>query len=205
MLHRTKLIVIAGPSSSGKSTLFNLVGKKYPSVHLLHETNPYTLVGNRHLGGAFVDHSLEIKITEASIKRLKSIFKQNKLIVIESDIFHLSYVKKMCDKKTLNRYRKQFYELYNKLHATIVFIDTKPHISFQRRRPIYLKRVAHKDPKTQREMMNTYRSNIFTMYPLLKELYDELPFEKIMIKNSYKSQLQFLKESLNKIHAILER
>lgn len=203
MPQKTKLIIFAGPPSSGKSIIFQLIGKKYSVVQLLPEINPYTVIGNHHHGGAFVDHSQEIKITEANIQRLIAILHQQKVFVTESDIFHLAYHKKLRNNKTFATYQKLYYQLYQKLHVSIFFIDTKPHISFRRRKTIYLNRVKDKDPKTRRAMINAYESNIYELYPHLIELYNELPFDKIMIKNSYKSRGRFIKESITKLEAVL--
>ena len=66
------LITIAGPQSSGKSSALKIIKQKYPNINLFEEINPYLVTNKNHLGAAFVDKNLQIKIIKAEIKRTKN-------------------------------------------------------------------------------------------------------------------------------------
>lgn len=69
----TKLIIIAGPQSSGKTTIFNLLEKKFSAVTFISEINQYVIKDQNHLGGVFVEKELELKLVEEDIKAIKNI------------------------------------------------------------------------------------------------------------------------------------
>ena len=54
----TKLLIIAGPQSSGKTSAFNHLKSKYTNFHYQEEINPYSLAGKNHPGGAFTTNEL---------------------------------------------------------------------------------------------------------------------------------------------------
>jgi len=202
MTFKRKLIIIAGPQSSGKTTLFNFLKKNLKNTLFLEEVNPFTIVGPKHLGGAFVDLALEKKIIEYDLKRLKKIIQEHKLqsIIEETGVFHLVYLKKLVNKKIFNQYLKKYLCLYKKFFPMIVFIDTKPKISWKRRRNIYLSRIQKqgiKDQKQKQTFLKKYANKIFYLYDHWLNLYQTLPFKKIIIRNSYKKETLFLKEGLN--------
>jgi len=195
-----KLIIIAGPQSSGKTTLFNSLKKKVKNAVFLKEINPFTLVGKKHLGGAFVDLKLENKIIDNDLKRLIKIINQEfqkKLIIEETGIFHLVYLKKLTNGKNFRYYYQKYLKVYKKFLPKIIFIDTKAQISWQRRKSIYLSRLKKiTDQKQKNLLLKKYRQKIFELYPQWHLLYNHLPFKKVLIKNSYKTRADFLKETL---------
>src|SRR3989338_11118088 len=99
----TKLLIIAGPQSSGKTTAFNYLKSRFPNFYYQEEINPYILMGKNHLGGAFTTHDLEVKLAEADLLMLKNIINHVKghhnCIIIETGIFHLVYTEKFCGQK----------------------------------------------------------------------------------------------------------
>ena len=77
----------------------------------------------------------------------------------------------------------------------ILFIDTKPAVSWKRRKPIYEKRTAGiPSVQERKKAMKKYRSTIERLYPLWIKWYKKFPFEKYMIRNSYKNEEVFLNE-----------
>lgn len=54
----TTLIIIAGPQSSGKTTAFEFLRKKYPSFRFIPETNMYSVADRNHRGAAYVTKEL---------------------------------------------------------------------------------------------------------------------------------------------------
>lgn len=199
------LITIAGPQSSGKTTIFNLVKQKYPQLNFISEINPYSLVGEKHLGAAFVSSDLEIKITEKELVILNPLVNQQKLSIVETGIFHLVYIELHLGKKVAQEYLYKYLKLYNRLNPTIFFIDTKPEISWQRRKEKYEKRIISiSDQKQKNKIMTKYNQTLYNLYPLWLKYFELLPFKKIMIKNSFKSKIEFQTEILRKINFVLK-
>jgi len=152
----TKLLIIAGPQSSSKTTVFNLLKKKYPKLSFVEEINQYGLVNKKHMGGAFVDRKTEIAITKEDILVAKKIDRSKKVVIMETDIFHIVYLEKFAGKKTADEFYQRYLEAHKGLDTTIIFIDIKPRTSFQRRRKIYLKRIKDAgiiDLKTKKQML----------------------------------------------------
>lgn len=197
---KTKLIVIAGPQSSGKTTIMKLLEKKYPHTPFIEETNQYTVVDKNHLGGAYVDSETEKQINNADIEKIKAIDRNQNIIFIESGIMHCTYAEYYCDEKTAKSYLEKYIRAHEGLHPIIFFIDTKPQVSWRRRRKTYIQRIDRAgvtDPKKREEMLEFYRTRISNIYPLWHKYFRLIPFEKYMIKNSYKSWEVFEKEILN--------
>lgn len=199
---KTKLIIIAGPQSSGKTTVMKLLEKKYPHIPFIEETNQYTVVDKNHLGGAYVNSQTETFINDEVIKKIEAVSREQNIEFIESGIMHCVYLEKFCGERTAEKYLKKYLRAQVGLKPILLFIDTKPNISWRRRREIYLKRIDKTgitDAKRKKEMMGKYRANIFTLYPLWHKYFHLIPFEKYMIKNSYKKWDIFEKEIMDKI------
>ncbi len=192
-----KLIIIAGPQSSGKTTVFQFLQKKFPAFHFVPETNMYSVIGKNHPGAAYVTKDLEIQIVKKDIKKIKAIPRTVQIAVMETGIFHLMYLEAIADKKTAETYYLKYRKAHGKLQPVILFIDTKPAVSWKRRKPIYEKRITHiTDSKERETVMKKYRSTIYRFYPLWLKWYKKFPFEKYMIRNSYKTEEAFLKETM---------
>lgn len=195
-----KLIVLAGPQSSGKTTALNLLKEKYPNLTFLPEINPFTFQKN-HLGGAFADTDMQKRITNTDLERTAGFVAKDGTYVVETGIFSLVYFERVFGAKKAEKQLKKYLTLYKKLNPTIIFIDTKPKFSWQRRKPYYLGRVkiAAKDLKTQKEMMKTYKQMIFSNYLLWIKYLDLLPYNKIVIKNSFKTYEEFKKNLMQAV------
>ena len=194
-----KLIIIAGPQSSGKTTVFNLLRQKYPVHHYLEEINPYTLVGKDHPGAAFTNGELEIKLVNHELKILETLSSwldppageagRTKMVIVETGIFHLVYLEKFAGKALANRHYQKYLKLHQFFKPQIIFIDTKPEVSWRRRKDNYLARIRKSgitNPTEIYKRLNKYQTNLYHLYPLWLKYYQKLPFEKIMIKNSKK-------------------
>lgn len=203
-----EFLIIAGPQSSGKTTAFNYLKnklinnhKKKETVKFFPEVNPYSIVGKDHLGGAFTNKELEIKIIKKDLELLKNI---NSLpdrmtpIIIETGIFHLVYGEIFCGVRITNSFYQKYLELHKNLKTKIIFIDTKPEVSWKRRKAIYKKRTANfTNPQERKKALERYRLTIERLYPLWLKWYKKLPFEKYMIRNSYKKERLFLREIMD--------
>jgi len=201
-MEKTKFIIIAGPQSSGKTTAFDHIKKRYPDAIFLEEINPYTF-NKTHLGGAFVGKALEMKIVEEDLKRLESLTsacekKKSNLafIVQETGIFHLVYCEGLFEKRYLRRYYQKYLKIYNHFDVFVLFIDTKPSCSWSRRKYIYIERIKKLGIRKKKEkvvMPERYRRKIETLYPLWLRWYKKVPYKKTIIKNSKKDLPAFLK------------
>lgn len=193
----TKLIIIAGPQSSGKTTTLNLLKEFYPAIPVIPETNQYNVQSKDHPGGVFVGKKLEIKIISKDISVIQRIDRTVHKVIIEDGIFHQLYMEKFGDKTMLEKFYEKYMKACEGLHPIILFIDTKPEISWQRRKKIYAERVKKAGVTVRSEkqkMMEIYRKRIFDLYPLWHKYYNLFPFEKYMIKNSYKSYNTFVED-----------
>lgn len=197
MQNKTKLIIIAGPQSSGKTTVINLLKKKYPYLAFIEEINQYTLAGKSHMGAPFVTKKMELQIGDATIKAIRSAHSSGKKVIIETGIFHLAWLEEACGSVEANSYFTKYILAHDSLDPRIIFIDTKPTVSFFRRKKIYLKRIRKAgiiDVKVKDEMLAKYKIKIVKMYPYFLKYYHKIPFKKIMIRNSYKKYDDFIDE-----------
>lgn len=188
MQKRTKLFIIAGPQSSGKTSILAYLKKKFPHFFFIDETNQYSLIGKNHPGGAFVTRETEEAIAETDILKIKNIDQNIPCAVIETGIMHCSYHENFMSKSAAEKYFQAYIKAFNRLTPYLIYLDTKPHVSWQRRRPKYLERIAKAgvtDPSRKKEMLTKYRKNIETLYPLWTKYYGKVPFQKYFIKNSY--------------------
>lgn len=198
---KTRLIVIAGPQSSGKTTLFQVLKKRFPKNIFLEEINPYLLTGHKHFGAAFVNKNLQKAICNADIQRTLKITnsKTDHTYIIETGIFGLAYLEKIFGARKANIYWKKYLTIYKKFTPIIFFIDTKPIISWKRRKDKYLLRILNtgiKDKKSINKMMKKYNKNLNDLYPLFIKYYQKIPFKKYQINNSRKKQLVFINQVL---------
>lgn len=195
MQNKTKLLIIAGPQSSGKTTIFNLLKKKYPKFTFISEINQYTLEGKFHMGAPFVTKKMEIQIGDATIRAIGSATSSAKTVIMETGIFHLAWLEEVHGTAIANAYFSKYILAHNSLEPIIIFIDTKAKVSFLRRKKIYLERIRKAgviNTKEKREMLKKYKVKIVKMYPYFLKYYRKIPFKKIMIRNSYKDYQQFI-------------
>jgi len=192
-----KLVIIAGPQSSGKTTLFNVLKNRYPNLRFIDEVNVYQLAGENHPGGAFSDKTLELKLLEEDLNRLKNV-DDKRTTVIETGIFHLVYCEKFCGRDTARIYLEKYVQIYNKLQPLLFFIDTKPEISWRRRQEKYKDRIARAgitDEKDIIKKLSRYQKHLFALYPIWLKFFDKIPYEKIIYRNSYVSEAEFIREA----------
>lgn len=100
---------------------------------------------------------------------------------------------------------KRYVDIYKKYNPIIIFLDTKPRVSWRRRKPYYLERIKKSgitDVKEKQKMLKKYRQTIDDLYPLWLKWYKKFPFEKYMIKNSYKSYKKFVDEVFDTFSSI---
>jgi len=200
-----KLITIAGPQSSGKTTFFNLLKNRYKNWRFIEEINPYQLVDKNHPGAVFLDKKLELKILNEDLKTIKSV-NSKRTTVIETGIFHLVYGEKFCGVKTSQKYFNKYLKVHKKFESLIFFIDTKPEISWRRQQNKYLKRIKKAgitDEKKTAGRLAKYQKNLYDLYPLWLKYLKKIPYQKIVFRNSYISEEEFIRESFLQIQKFL--
>lgn len=199
-------ICLAGPQSSGKTKALKILSKKFKNIRPHSEINPFVMTNNNHLGGVFVDGSLERKIIKADIKRLAWLTQARKreIHLVETGLFHLVYAQEKLKDEELEEFKNQYQNSLKRFNVGTLFIDTKPQISWARRRGYYLKRTRAEikrrrlngveAKKFREKMMKKYKNRIFALYPLWLKTYSSLPYSKVKISNNSKSLPAFEKK-----------
>ncbi len=203
----TSYIIIAGPQSSGKSSLLKYLKTKYPKHIFIEEKNPASVTGKKDFGAINSGSELEKKIIEEDIKHIQEIDRKNKIIIIESDIFHCVYADYFNGKKNANKYYRRYLKAHQGFNPVIIFINTLPEISWKRRRYKYVNRIRNKKIKSKKEikkLLDRYQEIILQLYPIWIKYYKKVPFKKLMIENSYKSKNEFINEVDKIILSLLE-
>jgi hypothetical protein len=179
-----------------------LLQKEYPHIPFIEETNQYTVVDKNHLGGAYVDRQTERRINDTDIEKIKAIDRNLSAASIETGILHTAYAEYYCDEMTAKDYLKKYIKAHEGLHPILFFIDTKPQVSWKRRKRAYIRRLDRAgitDTVKRKSMLEFYRTRIGNIYPLWHKYFLLIPFEKYLIKNSYKKWSVFKKEIMDKI------
>lgn len=201
-----KLITIAGPQSSGKTTLLNFLKKKYKHILLIDEVNPRSLTKNKNFGAADTKADLEKKLIEKDIENINKIKSKTGLVIIESGIYHCVYGEYFIDRQAANYFFRKYLETYKKFGSYTLFIDTKPIISWNRRKFEYLRRIRNNGITNKKEVskqLGKYKKIIFDLYPIWKKYYKKISFEKRSINNDRLSIKNFLNKADNIIAKFL--
>jgi deoxyadenosine/deoxycytidine kinase len=194
----TKLIIIAGPQSAGKTTLLNYLKSRYNNWYFIDEVNPASITGKKNFGIINTSADLQRKIIEADIENIIKIKRDHQFVLLESGIFHYAYARFFLYKKIAEEYFQKYLEAHKGLDPIVVFIHTNPSASWKRRKSKYLKRITDKgitDPDIKEQYLEKYREIIEKLYPYWLESYKKMPFPKMTIPNSNKSKNKFLKQA----------
>ena len=212
-----KTIIIAGPKSAGKTTLFNHLQSifgSYPHIFFQPEINPYTFKGKNFAGGAFTDQQLQARIVKATLETAQQLVLSNhKIIFWETGLFNLAYVK-YHSQKWYKDLKPQFIKLFTPLSPIIIFIQTPPSICWQRRKDNYLNRIQKylkdqniTDPAQINSITNkrlqTYKTNLYQMHDHFNQVLDDQPFPTLIIDNRTQQQ-DFLTYATHQIQSILK-
>ena len=155
----------------------------------------------------------EVQITRADLARTKEIVSLGEPALIETGVFHLAYLKRLVDKEKGKekeelylKLKKEYFSLFSRLPHLIIFIDTKPEVSWRRRRRDYRARVektVEEKGGRVRELMRKYKDNRFELYGYFKKLYKDLPLQKVLVENNYRKEKRFLKKIEKLLQATL--
>lgn len=194
----TKLIIIAGPQSSGKTTCLNYLKKNHKDWEFVDEVNPRTITGKKNFGAINTNADLEQKILEEDIKNIQNIDRNRKIVILESGIFHYVYARHFLYKKLADHYYLEYLKAHEKLNPYVIFIKTDLDVCFARRKPKYLKRILEKgvtDQNVINQFLDEYKEVMRAIYPYWFDCYKKVPFSKLMIENSNIEKNIFLKEA----------
>lgn len=190
-------IILTGPQSSGKTSSFRHLKSVYKSAKFIEEVTPYDFKGSDH-PKYISTYGIQEELAKKTITLLKKIDPEDNYFM-ETGPMQIVYLEKYSGVEKASLYFKKFLKIMTAWNPILVFIDTKPQISFKRRKNIYLKRIEkHKLQDSRKAFMDIYRQKIFKLYPLWHKWLNKFPFEKIIIKNSYKSEEEF-RVNLDKI------
>lgn len=203
----SQFITIAGPQSSGKTTAINFLKNKYPDWFYLEEVNPYTVISKNHPGAAYTSKDLQINLIDIELTKLRAIESRYESVsIVELGIFRLIYSEYFYHKKLSEQFLPDYMKLYHDLNPYIILIDTKPEVSFQRRKEKYIERIHNQGIKDKKQFditLRKYQDTIFHLYPYWLRYYDKLNFPKKLIKNSYISEGEFLIEINKTVKSII--
>ncbi len=203
-----KIFVIGGPQSSGKTTAWQFLRDKYGSrVGFYEEMSPYVLFPEKSkMGNLAVDGEMEKKIHEADVARVSKILRENEVGVVETLMFHAVYYEEFVGEEFYCQGMKDYEEVLRGVEVGVLFIDTKPEISFARRRDNYLQRVVSETErrglkgeearKWSEETMKKYEDRIKNRYQKWWQVFEELDYvkKKWVIENNERSEESFLSE-----------
>jgi thymidylate kinase len=169
-------ILIAGPQASGKSTAVRLLGEILPGSVIHNECGAFVLSSMRDSGGAFVTEEMERKILECEFAKLCGVAEG--IHVDETGVFSLAHARGLGFGEMADEFLPRILDELEKFDVRIVFIDTDPDVSWDRRKHVYIDRGFLDDE------MQEARAKIDRTYGELKKLYEELSFEKVLIENN---------------------
>ncbi len=195
-----RLFVIAGPPASGKTTLINLLKNPYPNWRFI--TDDFF---------NFLPLSLKKKPKELK-KNLTKDIKINihqdliRNTIIENGILNSCYYHYFLSTKTGYQFFEKVLNKYKKITPVIFYIDTKPEISFRRQNESFLKYLAEENINQEKEInryLTLYQRTLYDLYQLYEKYLEKIPFQKIIIKNSYISLDEFIRQSFIEFQKIV--
>jgi len=200
----TRLIIIAGPQSSGKTTVLKHLRRLHKNWEFIDEINPTSITGIKNFGAINTTEELEKKIIETDINKIKSINRNFNTAVIETGIFHCVYASHFFSEKIALQYFNMYLKAHEGLKPYVIFIDTKPQVSWERRKGRYLKRIREKrirEKKKKELLLKKYRKTIDDLYPHWLRIFKKIPFEKIKMMNNHENKSEFL-ENIDRILSV---
>jgi hypothetical protein len=172
-------------------------------VKFVEEINPYEHTKTDH-PKYLSTYGIQEELTKKTLAVMKNLGRKTN-IIMETGPMQIVYIDKYSTPKKAEEYFKKYVEISKKLNPFIIFIDTKPNISFKRRRKTYEERIRrHKMDNKKKEILDQYEEKIYYLYPLWHKWLDRYPFEKKIIKNSYKKESEYIKEVENLIKTLLK-
>ena len=98
----------------------------------------------------------------------------------ECNVFTLAHAK-AHGIDLIDEYLPKYVEVLKKLHATVIFLDIPPEVSWERRKDSYMTRL-HRFPEDQRDdILKRYHDYLPTLRPSLVEIFERIDLPKIRI------------------------
>lgn len=203
----TKLVIVAGPQASGKTTARNYLQKKHPSWQFIPDSNPKTVTGKKYFGAINATSELETRILESDLKNMRNVDNKSKIIITETGILHCVYAERFLYKKLAEVYFNRYIKTYKKFDVYIIFINTVPEVSWIRKEKDYIKRIKNKgifDEIEFKKHLDEYKSMIEYLYQHWLEYFNKIPYRKIIVENSYIKKQLFLEKVDKTVQAFVK-
>lgn len=190
-----RIVILSGPQAAGKSTSLNklhgFLTHLYPCFSNQKEIAPIILQEARQIvvhkyhtkGAIFLTPEQEKEMIAIDFIRMEEIIKElddTLLYFDECNIFTLAHAK-AHEVDLIDEYLPKYLEALKRLHATVIFLDINPDISWARRKDAYELRL-HRFPEADREgLFEKYHQYLKTLHPALNELYEKIDLPKTRI------------------------
>lgn len=190
-----RIVILSGPQAAGKSTSLNklhgFLTHLYPCFTDHKEIAPIILQEARQIvvhkyhtkGAIFLTPEQEKEMIAIDFIRMEEILRElddTLLYFDECNIFTLAHAK-AHGVDLIDEYLPRYLEILNKLHATVIFLDIHPNISWERRKDAYKSRL-HRFPEKERDgLFERYHQYLNTLHPALNDLYEKIDLPKTRI------------------------
>ncbi|MBN2454069.1 AAA family ATPase [Candidatus Woesearchaeota archaeon] len=201
-------IIVAGPQAAGKSTLVKHLSSKYddvtaflgrtekilshPSEIIPLEESRQIVVHKRQLKGAiFMDYLDELEVIFNDQTRMFKILREEEesgdhrknTYIDECNVFTLGHAK-AHGIDLLNGYYIQYSDMLKFMNSAVIFLDSPPSTSWERRKGRYEQRLWDATPDEKIKTMRAYQEYLERLYPALLGIYEMLELPKVKIKSS---------------------
>lgn len=213
----SSILIIAGPQAAGKTTVINklvaqpynvedlFLGKSPPLLFPLQESRQIIVHKEMLLGAIFMTAEQEMQVIECDLHRMGLIKQRNHkpaVYVDECNIFTIAHA--LAHGVTqVQDYWDQYVTKLEELKAQVIFVDLPPEVSWERRKRRYEKRLIYFEDDEHADIMQRYHDYLFSLYPLLHNVLNSLPFPKVTIsglmseENVLKAVCQKVAEFIN--------
>lgn len=181
-LSKIPFIIIGGPQASGKTTAQEHIKETYRDIIILKEAAQILIEEERKrglaIGGALVSSDFERKILDFNLKRMNEILSKGnpgKIYLEETYIFNLAHMAVKIP-EMVGEYYPKYVESLKPFNVGIIFINVPPEVSFERRKPEYMRRYEGRENFD--ELMRKSKDYIYKIYPSFIAVYKRLPFPK---------------------------
>lgn len=185
-----RVFIVAGPPASGKTIFIKTLKNPHPSWRFLTASH-FDLL----------PFFLSEKEIEENLKKDKELIRKldpKKNTVVENSLFNAVFYHRFLKAETAKDFFNQAYKKYQKLNPLIIFFDTKPEISWRRQQKVFLDELKKQNINQEKEInhyLTLYQKTLFDLYPLWFNYLDKLSFEKIVIRNSYINEEEFIRQA----------
>lgn len=196
----SRIIVIAGPQGAGKSTVITKLshqlstvaalfpGQKAPLFFPLQESRQIVVHKHMLLGAIFMGKQHEQEIVACDLERMdvmlerafKNVIYREVVYLDECNVFTIAHAL-AHGAVELQQHWDEYVTRLAKLNAAVIFLDVPPNVSWDRRRARYEQRLVYFPSEQHEGILQKYRNYLVKLHPLLLDVYQRLPFPKVMV------------------------